>query len=284
MKGLLTIILIILQISVFAQSNLTEKAEPIVAEGKILYKSEMASWYGTDLFLENYKNQENIGGYFSYIDGEKATCIFYSKTEKPLVIGYVTFDSTYNIKTANVNLKERQFTKLENEYYLLRTAADIHVSNDTTIKSYKNTSLNFIPVINGNENKVYILTATTKSNIVYFGNDYLLKFDKDYKFISNKKLHQNLIPNEYGAAIKETDGEVVGAVHMHLPNTGDYITATDICTLMLYEQIAKWKTYTVVSKNYVNLWNCETNTLVVITTATLDKISEDTKKRNKKKN
>ncbi|MEZ4772703.1 MAG: hypothetical protein R3D00_05915 [Bacteroidia bacterium] len=64
----LTFLLTLLTLSVFAQKNPTEEAAPIVAEGKLLYKSEMASWYGTDLFLEKYNNRDHIGGYFSYTD------------------------------------------------------------------------------------------------------------------------------------------------------------------------------------------------------------------------
>lgn len=68
------------------QENIEKLTAPIVAEGKILYKSEMASWYGTDIFRERYKDFSNVGGYFSYIDGETAKCIFFSKGEKPLVL------------------------------------------------------------------------------------------------------------------------------------------------------------------------------------------------------
>ncbi|MEQ1800161.1 MAG: hypothetical protein ABL872_19550, partial [Lacibacter sp.] len=82
---------------------------------------------------------------------------------------------------------------------------------------------------------------------------------------------------------KTEDGnEVVGAMHSHLPETGDFITPTDICTLMLYGKFAKWKQHTVISKNYISIWNCETNQLTTITKEVMDKINKDQKKRNKK--
>jgi hypothetical protein len=71
-------------------------------------------------------------------------------------------------------------------------------------------------------------------------------------------------------------------MHNHLPETGEYITATDICTLMLYSKFAKWKTHNVVSKKYLNMWNCETNTLTVIPMDTVEKINKDQEKRKKK--
>lgn len=116
MKIIFIVFLIITSLSVFAQETLTEKAQPIVREGKLLYQSEMASWYGTDLFLESYKQRENIGGYFSYIDNDIAKCLFFSKGENTKVIGTISFDSTYNIKTATVDLKKRQFTKTKMTY------------------------------------------------------------------------------------------------------------------------------------------------------------------------
>ena len=110
MNKTFTIILILLAATVFGQRNPTEEAQPIVAEGKLLYKSEMASWYGTDLFLENYKNKENIGVYFSYTDKDISKCIFFSKSDTPKVIGTISFDSTYNLKSAMTDLSEREFT------------------------------------------------------------------------------------------------------------------------------------------------------------------------------
>ena len=73
-------------------------------------------------------------------------------------------------------------------------------------------------------------------------------------------------------------------MHSHLPETGDFITATDICTLMLYEKFAKWKTHNVVSEKYLSIWNCETDKLSVITLDAVEKINKDQEKRNQKKN
>ena len=139
MNKTLTIILTLLTVSVFGQKNPTEEAQPIVAEGKLLYKSEMSSWYGTDLFLENYKNRDNFGGYFSYSDNEISKCIFFSKSDNPKVIGTISFDSTYNVKTAKTDLTERDFTAYENDLYAIRKIALSEANSDTLFKTYKNT-------------------------------------------------------------------------------------------------------------------------------------------------
>lgn len=282
MNKTLTIILALLTVSVFGQKNPMEEAQPIVAEGKLLYKSEMASWYGTDIFLENYKNRENIGGYFSYSENDISKCVFFSKSKNPKVIGTISFDKTYNVKTAKTDLSERDFTTNENDLYIIREIALLEAKSDTLFKKYNNTNLNFIPLINGNEKKVYILTPPQENGVVIFGNDYLLTFDKNNKLTHKKQLHANLIAINYGG--KEEDGNhVVGAMHTHLPETGDFMTATDICTLMLYEKFAKWKTHNVVSEKYLSTWNCETDQLTVVPMDEVEKINKDQKKRKKKK-
>lgn len=265
-------------LNVSAQKDPTAQAQKIVEEGKRLYRSEMASWYGTDLFLMKYKDMDNVGGYFSYTENDISKCIFFSQSETPKVIGTISFDSTYNTKTATAEISERAFTSYENELYMLRKRARQAIVEDTIFKSYKNTSLNIIPLISNNEKKVYVLTGAQQEGVVIFGNDYLLTFDKSLKLKSTKQLHQNILPIHYAPE----SGEVKATVHSHLPATGDFITATDICTLMLYEKFAKWKQHNVVSEKYLNIWNCQTNELVVLPMKMVDKINDDQEQRHPK--
>lgn len=281
MKTILLTIFTLLTLNSFAQDNPTEQAQPIVAEGKRLYRSEMASWYGTDLFMQLSLEKDKIGGYFSYIDGDTVRCIFFSNADKPRVIGTMSFDSTYNTEKAGTDFNERDFTPFETEMYTIRTKAFAAIRTDTLFKRYNNTDLNLVPLIVGGEKKVYVLTAPKENGVVIFGNDYLLTFDKENNLVSSKMLHHNLIAVNYG---KEEDGKkVVETIHSHSPETGDFITATDICTLMLYEKFAGWEKHIVVSKKYMNSWNCKTNELFVIPMKTIDKINKNIKKEEKKK-
>jgi hypothetical protein len=282
MKKLSSLLLFFACLHTIAQENPNDLAKPIVAEGKRLYKSEMASWYGTDLFLENYKNRANVGGYFSYSENDVAKCIFFSKTDQPVVIGTISFDSTYNTKTAKLDLNERAFTTIETDLYTIRKVALETINSDTLFLTYKNTSLNLVPVIYNNEKKVYVLTGPEQNGVVIFGNDYLLTFNNNNTLLNRKQLHKNIIFINYGE--KEEEGKItIGTVHSHLPETGDFITATDICTLMLYEGFAKWQQHNVVSKNYLNVWNCSKNELAIIPMSTIDKINKDQQKRKKEK-
>lgn len=274
MNTALTLLLALASLSAFGQKNPTADAQPIVAEGKLLYRSEMASWYGTDLFMAKYTDRENIGGYFSYGENDKAKCIFFSKTASPKVIGTITFDSTYNLKTAGVDLAERDFTKTELDLYTIRQLAFKEVNSDTLFKSYKNTSLNLIPIHGEKEKKVYVLTGTSKQGVVIFGNDYLLTFDAGNQLQSKKQLHKNIIPVYFGGEEKQ-GSKTIGTMHSHQPETGDFITVTDICTLMLYEKFTGWEQHIVVSEKYMNIWNCKTNQLVVLPKEVTDKIYND---------
>lgn len=277
MKRILYFILFITCVKTYSQ-NTDQYTKPIIEEGKRLYKSEMSSWHGTDLFLTKYQNRDNIGGYFSYTQNNENINVFFSKSESPKIIGTIKFDDTFNLEKANIDLTERNLTKGENEIYVLRKKALNIIQNDTIFKTYQNTNLNLIPLIDKKENKVYVLTGPSVNGVVIFGNDYLLTFDKKNNLKSAKALHKNIIPIEY-----KNGDEVDTTIHSHLPETGDFITATDICTLMLYGKSTGWKQHHVISKNYLNIWNINTDNLFVMTVDAVKKINEDQQKRIKER-
>lgn len=278
MKKILVLFFTFLTATAFAQKNPTEEAAPIVAEGKLLYKSEMASWYGTDLFLEKYKDRKNLGGYFSYSHKNVTKCIFFSKGDDPKVIGTISFKGDFDTEKAKTDLSERDFTDYENALYLIRRIALAEIEADTFFKTYKNTNFNLVPLIQGNEKKVYVLTGPQQNGVIIFGNDYLLTFDENNTLILKKQLHRNIIPMYYEG--EEADGkQAESAIHTHSPETGDFITATDICTLMLYAKFAKWKSYHVISQKYLNIWNCETETLTVIAKPFFNKMNKTPEKQ-----
>lgn len=265
--------------SLSAQEDLNEQVKPIVAEGKLLYRSEMASWYGTDIILEKYPNRQNLGGYVSYPFGALTRCVFFSRADVPTIIATITFDSTFNVKTAAVDLVEREMNELEKEYYALRKACMQVVNNDTLFKSYNNTNLNLIPILDGGQKRAYILTGPTKHGIVIFGNDYLLNFDQQNNLISRRALHKNIIVTSL-EDFNAKGQTMVAGMHTHLPETGAFITATDICTLMLYGRTTGWESYFVMSEKYINIWNCKTSQLLVLTREAYERIQADGKNKN----
>ena len=170
MKNLLFLYLFSYTIAV-GQDATQKITQELEKEGKELYRLEMGAWYGTDVFLEAYKNRENIGGYFSYNENDLTNCIFYSRSDEPKVIGTIVFDSTYNTSTARVELMERAFKKKEKDLYSMRLAAVEAMQTDTLFKTYENTRLNLIPIIYEGQKKVYVLTGPQQNGVVIFGND-----------------------------------------------------------------------------------------------------------------
>jgi hypothetical protein len=255
-------------------------ARQIVDEATLMYKSEMASWYATDLLLDKYKEKvEKSAGYFSYSENGIDKCIFYSEGDAPKVLATIEFNGVYSLKAAKDDPNERDFTELEKQYYTMRALATKRLRSDTLFKSYDDTDLNLIPIIRGNQRKVYILTGPQKKGVIILGNDYELNFDKKNAITSVKKIHHSILNFNFSKDDKNT----VGATHTHLESTGDFITVTDVCTLMLYAKAAKWQQHLVISEKYVSIWTAEKNNVVIISRDTWDSINSDKEKSKKKK-
>ncbi|MBC9931685.1 hypothetical protein [Chitinophaga qingshengii] len=249
--------------------DIRSKTATIEAEGRRLYRSEMASWYGTDIFRDTYIAPGKGGGYLSYSSDSSATCIFYSKGDTPIVIATITFDSTYDTRSAKKDFFDRPLTAYEQELLTIRKKALAMIMSDTIFKTYNNTNLNIIPLISNDEKKAYVLTGPKVNGMVIIGNDYLISFDEQGNVTEKKTLHKNIIPISYS----NEDGKVT--MHTHLAETGDFITPTDICTLMLYEKFARWKQHIVISKNYYSIWDCISDQLITLTREAWDKITKD---------
>lgn len=276
MKYIFTLFLVLFVASFEAQ-NLEKISKEINEEGIALYRSEMASWYGTDVFRENYDKMENVGGYFSYIDESVPKCIFFSKENK--VLGTIAFPTNYNPKDAKLDLKERDFTPIETEYFKIRQNALARIKNDTIFKVYNNTSLNIVPIIRNKVKKVYILTGSSVNNIVVFGNDYLITFNNKNEVKKVEKLHNSMITQNIN---DEKVGKTVSGVHSHVIENWQVMTPTDICTLMLYRKFTNWESYITISKKFTSVWN-PNNNVIIMKTENFKNIAENIRKGKEEK-
>lgn len=269
MKSIVAFLLISLACSTHSiaqKLDLVKIADSITNEGKILFRSEWASWYGTDVFTEKCKSRRAVaGGYFSYDTGKGLKNVFFSKEDDPIVLATTSFGYDLNSNNYTLDTINRKFTPFEKELYKIRQTAIAEMKKDTLFKSYNHTSLNPIPIIENNIKRVYILTGPDINGVVIFGNDYLINFDRTNNITGKSKLHKGIIPVNYGKSSTDSNKIVLASIHTHLPKTGDFITATDICTLMLYEKFTTWNQHIVVSKNYASIWNCKANQLTILT-------------------
>lgn len=270
---------ILIGIILFNAQNLEKISKEISEEGMDLYRSEMASWYGTDILMANYDKKENIGGYFSYIDGNVPKCIFYSKKNK--VMATISFTDYYKVEDAKLDLTERDFTSVESEYFTIRQKAFEQIKNDTIFKTYNNTNLNIVPLIKNNVKKVYVLTGPSVNNIVVFGNDYLITFTNKNEVKKVEKLHKGIIVQNIN---DEKVGKTISGMHSHVLEDWQAITPTDICTLMLYQKFTDWGSYITISKKYASIWNANNNSVAVMKTEDFRKMTNEIENNKKIEN
>jgi hypothetical protein len=281
-KFTLFLFLLLFTSKLFAQhEQLDHITDSIVNEGKALYRSEWASWYGTDIFLDKCANKKDLsGGYLSYETDDGLTNIFFTKGDAPMVMATISFKKDFDSKNYTLDTALRKFNRMENDLYVIRTAALKRAVSDTSFKHYRNTGINVIPMIQKNIRKAYVLTSPKLNGMILFGNDYLLTFNLQNEIASITPLHKNLI----NISTQADSGKVIkSTIHTHLPSSGDFITATDICTLMLYEKFTPWEQHYVVSKNDVSIWDCKKNELFILTMDAWKRIQADQQSRHPKK-
>ncbi len=204
---------------------------------------------------------------------------FFSNSELPKVIGQIEFDETFDTETASIIIESRDMTEYETDLYQIWESALFTAINDTLIEIYSNTSLNYIPIIRNNERKVFIVTGSTLNGYIFLGNDYGLEFNDINKMISKKKIHNNLIPIRF---LTDT-GEYLedpSSLHNHSSKTGDYITSTDICTLLLNKDFTKWKMHHVLTPEYLNFFNLESKTISFFPRDAYDKMNKNEDKKD----
>lgn len=241
----------------------------ILEEGKLLFRLEKASWYATDFFLEYLKDKrDSIGGYLSYSSNDKIISIFYSRFDSSRILVRLTFDSIPKNKPIYMDFENPNPTNIEKDLIIIRKEAlrRINLNTDSFFRFYRNTSFNPIPLIDKTGKRVFILTGPQNSGYVLIGNDYVLYYNSNNEFINKIRLHNSLISIPY----KMQDKSAIMTMHSHI--LSEFITSTDICTLLLYKDFVDWKSHMVMTSNYVSILNLESETLQIMTKEEYDKI------------
>ena len=257
----------------FAQNEVSEK---ILSEGKLLFRLEKGSWYGTDDMLARFKNKkDSVGGYLSYETIEnKINTIFLSRFDSNEILVRYEFDSLPKPIPIRIDTLNHSVTDLEKNLISIRqNARDIASSNkDKFFSFYEKTSLNFIPVISNNERNVFVLTGPQVSGIVLIGNDYKLSYNNENELIQKEKIHHSILEFPYKSEEMKT---TLSTYHSHVVT--EYISSTDICTLLLYKDYVDWNQHIVMSKKEVSIFNLDKESLLVMKKKAWDKIYNGTK-------
>lgn len=255
-------------------TSFAQNPAKILEEGILMYKLEKASWYSTDHFLENFREKTTLaGGYVSYqSDKNSYKTIFYSKTKPYQVLATYSYDSLPTVDGLSVDGNQKPASDKETALITIREAAMEDLSNNSKnfYTFYKNTSPNLIPLIAGKEKKVIILTGPQTSGKVIIGNDYLLTFNKKNRLVKREKIHNSMLEFPYNPEDAKREG--TDSFHSHIVTS--YISSTDICTLLLYQEFANINQHYVISKKHVSIFNLAEVKLSIISRSVWDAISK----------
>lgn len=276
MKNFLVLACFVLSIATaFAQKkeqvNLARLEGEIMEEGRRLYNLETAQMLGMRIFTTQLgKLADSAEGYFPYKDGSVYKCVFFDHHFDAQVLATITFDSTFSTKGTIVNTFNRPMNWKERDIYAIRLHALDDIRRDTAFyQMYSATEMKLLPMVDGNSRKLYVMTKSLDANIITFGNDYLLEFNT-MNFLTDKKaLHKGLITAElpYGVLNPEN----VEATHKEQQ---DYMTATDVCTIMMNYKQANWQHYVGKGAQFVTIWYGDTNELQIVPRKKWDKYNK----------
>lgn len=266
-----------------SREKIDQTAAEILQEGLALYQSERASWVGTDLLQASGADMSQVGGYVSYpVGADSMRCVFFRKSTPNAALqvfyGYDFPRAAITMATGRV-FASRNATATEQRLFAIwQRAREEMVSHKKLGTPYQlpaGTNLNVALLDKGSEVLAYILTGPKTDRLLPFGNDYLLTFSAAGELHRAEKLHQSYLP------MTPPDGEqkIVGTMHSHL-EAHPYITPSDICTVLLYQEIVPSEDLYVMSKDFVSLFNVPKQQLVILTKKAWDKINKSQSKRN----
>ena len=216
----------------YTNEEINLKLDSIMIEANLLYQYEHAAWLSTDLANKTKDVSKNFGGFLTYKLNDATKTIIYNKQKTKCIAEYILKNDSE--KPIDEITSERELT--QNEYYLQKIKNEILAQ--LSDKKYEvnvpdGFSLNPILIPDNEKYKLYIITGTSQSNVIPFGNDYLFQTDKNGKIEAWRKFHSRFIPT-YTAI--PNGGKLTETTHSHL-RSNPFISATEICTFKLYGKL-----------------------------------------------
>ena len=211
-----------------SETKLKTQLDSVLAEGNLLYKYEKAAWISTDLALENETLKNDFGGFFVYEEQREIRVIILGKKSQNCIAEY-SFEDNFS-KPKLVKTEIRELSNKEKALLEVREKIVKNLSNKEYEVGFPDGySPNLILLPFAEKYKLYIIMGTSQKDVIPFGNDYLFIADNNGKIENWHKFHSRIIPG-----YTKMDGKkVISLAHSHLRST-PLITATDICTFMLY--------------------------------------------------
>lgn len=282
-----------------AQRKIEKEKNKILTEGIALYTLILANWTSNDLYYENEYPTGYVKGYLSYRDkGDTLKSIFWKeidttsaeykartfkavddtgalakqKPQKPDELRVIVKTFCYpkmmvNRRNALIAEEERLPTNQEKLLMDYRAMAYKEINSDTAFfKQYSGLFHRAVPIDAGKQVKVYVYSGTNREDVIPFGGDYLLVYDKKEKtLVEKKELHKDclLISTRYKGKTYDANKSTQ---HSHKGELSDLITPTDIATLLLYKNQLEWDEHHVVGKRYTSIFTMIDRKLNIIST------------------
>lgn len=243
-----------------AQDNLQLEVNKIMAEGKALYKSVRTTKTCAEVFGSKYKGKEKASGSIVYAEGDLMKCVYYTAGSKPKALAIFSCDSSFDKSKVISDFTSRELNETEKNMAKIKQAAIDLAASDKSFTKPEKSNFEFIPI---NEKKVIAICLSDIMGVVVFGNDFEINFNNEFQVSNSKQIHPNQIIAKYGDQA-ETGANPDGTTHIHFPQSGELMTSTDVCLLMLYEKDAHWKQHTVISENFISFYNCQADVLLPI--------------------
>jgi len=230
--------------------NLDIISSQILEKGFKLYRNEMASWISTDSLTQSEKSK--IKGYFTYLESKskKLISVYVDSTEQ-LAVKRFSFEQASNLEISLIRVEKNiALTGEEKQILTVR-------NNAFEIAKFWYQSFGYFEIVNPNiiiyetepEYVVYIIPGPFNNNIVPIGGDIYLTYSREGKSKKMEPIHNNIIPFNYQILQETID---TGHEHRGKKLGKEFITPTDICTLLLYKDVFNGEKHTVIHKKYIS--------------------------------
>jgi len=262
MKKLVFILLFLtLNFSIYAQTDLKITAQRILEKGMELYKMEKAVWYAWDS-LNNITFQKYTSGFVSYYRKNFVNTVFYEIRDEQYFIQYTfQFENNTNLKLLKCDDSERIATDSEVEYIEIKEGTyDMLEYFDNMFKTHENTGKNISILKKNGVYEIFVITGENNSGSIPIGGDYKFKCKENESTIEFLgAFHKKYDPITISTSTKRMDEEF----HYHSSETSEFITPTDICSLMLYKNFTETSVHLVISDNYVSVFDFKNTELKI---------------------
>jgi hypothetical protein len=252
---------------------LQRQQQLILAEGLALYESERTSWIATDLLMARQPDKNSLGGYVTYADGDSMRTVFFAQSpeKSTLTAQYVfSFPRTAILPTTGRLQRARPASVREQQLYALRRQVYEELTQPQVGGPYgfpPQTQPNIVLLDQGSAPQAYVLTGPQEAGVLPIGNDWLMTFTAAGKLQEVERLHNSYL----GMRLPEGNKVVEGGMHTHLP-AHPYITPTDICSLLLYQEAFPVKNHYVIGPKYVSIFDVTQKVLLLMEKKAFDKI------------